>query len=463
MRRLQHLLLTLFLAGCTVGPRYEPPIAAIPDQWQSAGGECRSIDDFVWWEALNDPILNDLLYETANENLDLSLASSRIREARLEVKGKNSSLYPHLDASLTGGHLYYKDKGLIREVLGGKNRKRNSHFFEAGFDASWEIDLFGAAQHEINAAQARLEGAEEGLNDAWVTLSAEVARHYVELRSLQQRRLILLDNIESQKETLALMAELLGIGIGSSVDQLQSEGQLNLLVAQRPLLDDSIEKTMLRLSILQGKQPGHLNPLLCHPEKLPMLPCEKPFGVPSELLRRRPDIRKAERELAAATESVGTAIASLFPRLTLYGFAGDIGSQLKNLSNGSGLVWFAAPQLLLPIFNSRMLQQDVELNKIRAEEALINYQRTVLNALEEAENALASFRYESERSQFLEQAVQKDQEAYRLILDLYHRGVKDYLEVLAASRSLLASQDAYLQSRTSLLIGYIAIYKALGG
>lgn len=474
MRRLyccQIFLMTLFLAGCTVGPEYQPPILDVPEQWQTPFAEGTAempADNAAWWEALNDPVLNDLIQRAAQQNLDLSIASTRILEARSEWKGKTGDLYPHLDASLTGGSLYQRNHRLIRELVGCSSHghhsaKKNVNFFEAGFDASWEIDLFGAAKHEINASQARLESTEEGFHDAWVTLSAEVARQYIQLRSLQQRRILLDENINSQKETIHLTNELLSIGYSSTIDHLQSEQQLSLLEAQRPLVDLNIEKTRHRLSILLGDVPGCALSALVIPGNLPQLPCEQPIGLPSELLRRRPDIRKAERELAAATEMVGAAVASLFPRLSLYGFVGDIGTQLKNLSNGSGTVWFAAPQLLVPIFNSRMLQQDVVLNKIRVQEALFNYQKTVLESLEEVENSIASYRYEWERNQILEQALLRDRESFRLMLDLYQRGVKDYLDVLTVNRSLVSSQEAYLQSQTEMLIHYISLYKALGG
>lgn len=467
----QIMLMALFLAGCTVGPEYQPPVLDIPEQWQTPLAEGMvnvPAENVSWWESLNDPVLNDLIQRAAQQNLDLNIASTRILEARSEWKGKTGELYPHLDGSLTGGSLYHRNNGLIRDLLGCSSHghhsgKKNVNFFEAGFDASWEIDLFGAAKHEINALQARVESTEEGFYDAWVTLSAEVARQYIQLRSLQQRRILLDENINSQKETIHLTNELLSIGFSSTIDRLQSEQQLSVLEAQRPLVDLSIEKTLHRLSILLGDVPGCTFSALTIPGNLPQIPCEQPVGLPSELLRRRPDIRKAERELAAATEMVGAAVASLFPRLSLYGFIGDIGTQLKNLSNGSGMVWFAAPQLLVPLFNSRLLQQDVSLNKIRAQESLFNYQKTVLESLEEVENSIASYRYEWERNQILEQTLQRDRESFRLMLDLYQRGVKGYLDVLTVNRSLVSSQEAYLQSQTEMLIHYISLYKALGG
>lgn len=469
--RFWHLLLLLLLGGCTVGPKYVPPEMNIPNEWHSSSSEGMSAadpSDCTWWSSLNDPILNSLIQRASEQNLDLFIVGTRILEARLGRQAKEAERYPHIDASLTTGHLYWS-KDLQKTVLGAcssrhrQTCKRNVNFFEIGFDADWEIDLFGFNTHEVNAAQAKIEATEESLCDIWVTLSAEIARNYIELRGFQQRKQLLLRNIASQQESVQLTQELVEIGTASSIDVLQAQEQIVLLNAQIPLMDLSIDKTIHRLSILLGYAPGELFAELREPRGLPCLPCEKPIGLPSDLLRRRPDIRRAERNLAAATESVGSAVAALFPRFSLFGFVGEISTHLKSLTNSKGVTWFAAPQLLFPIFNSRLLQQDVEFNKIQARQALFEYQKTVLAALEEVENSIASFSYESERNQQLIRAQQIDQEASQLTMQLYRQGVKDYLAVLIANRTLLAVEESHLQSQVDLLLHYVSLYKALGG
>ena len=321
-----------------------------------------------------------------------------------------------------------------------------------------EIDLFGMKKHEINALKAKIDSSEAEFCHIRITLSAEVARNYIELRGLQQRLKVMARDIDAQKETLQLTTNLIDFGFADAVDQMQAEEQLSLLSAQKPQIELSIHKTIHRLSLLLGYTPGHLFDELCEPCMLPSLPCETPIGIPSELLRRRPDIRKAERELAAATELVGSAVAALFPRLSLQGFIGDI----STLCSGS-FTWFADSQVLFPIFNSKLLEQDVAINKIKAGQALYEYKKTVLAALEEAENAIASFHYERERNRSLKQAQETSKEAYELALQLYRSGFKDYLEVLITHRSLLSAEDAYLQSQMELLFHYISLYKAIGG
>lgn len=451
-----------------VGPKYEPPMTNVPCEWHSTpseGMEANSPESFLWWESLNDPILNSLIQRAASQNLDLQIGASRVMQARLERKGKGAELLPRLDASANYGHVYYNQK-TINDILGCRpnhHKQRNLDFFEIGFDAEWEIDLFGAKAHEINAAQARVESTEESLRDVWVTLSAEIARTYIELRGLQERLVLNKKNTESQQETVQLTEQLIQLGTATEIDLKQTEEQLNTLAAQRPLLELAIHKAIHRLSVLLGYAPGELFGELREPQSLPCLPSEKPIGIPSELLRRRPDIRKAERDLAAISENIAIATASLFPRLTLRGFVGDISTQLGSLLNPASLVYYAGPQLLLPIFNSKLIKHDVKFAEIQTQQALYEYQKSVLKALEETENVIASFHAELERNKYLAQAYQSAREANELSMNLYQQGLKDYLTVLLTSRSLLIAEEAYLQSQTELLFHYIALYKALGG
>lgn len=459
------LIITFLLTGCNVGPIYQPPEMDIPDSWNTSLPNTLNmapVDHFVWWESLNDPQLNLLIQRASEQNLDVYIAGTRILESRTLEKGLSSDIYPHIDASLTCGGAKFNKK-LFHNLCHNHSKKGKVGFFEMGFDAEWEIDLFGYRRHEINASEARTEAVEESFNDIWTSLTAEIAKNYIELRSLQQRLILSYKNIENQEEFIQLTKELLNIGIGNAIDLSQSEAQLNLFSAQKPLLELAISRVIHRLSTLLGKTPGELFCELYEPAPLPTLPCEKPIGIPSELLRRRPDIRRAERELAAATESIGSAVSALYPRLSLYGFVGSISTQLKNLASCSSATLFAAPQLLFPIFNSRLLQQDVDLNKIKTQRAIFEYQKTVLTALEEVENGIATFKYDLIRNEFLEKALQTNQESYALVSDLYNRGINSYFEVLATERSLIAAEETYQQNRAELLFDYIALYKALGG
>jgi NodT family efflux transporter outer membrane factor (OMF) lipoprotein len=470
---LVSLLIVIFFAGCTVGPKYTSPEIDIPCNWCSPlsnGLSEENPDCFVWWEALQDPVLNSLIEQAYENNLDLSIAVTRLLAARLERKGKCAQLYPRIDGSATCGHLYYNKDLLVNDILGGaltpdqeRAVRRNVGFFEIGFDAEWEIDLFGVTTHEINSLKAKIQSAEETFHDVWVTLSAEVARNYIELRSLQHRLLVTEKNMRAQKEIVKITEELMETGFTSLIDLRQAEEQAHTLKATIPMLQFAIDKTIHVLSTLLGYEPCELYTELNCFSPLPSLPCDKPVGIPSDLLRRRPDIRRAERNLASAAELIGSAVASYFPRFSLTGFLGDISADAGSLFNAASATWFIAPQFLLPIFNSRLIEQDIEFNKIKTQEAFYEYRKVVLGALEETENALAAYHYESLRNESLLEAQVLDKEAYDLTLDLYEKGLKDYLSVLVLSKTHFANEDAFIQSQAALLINYVSLYKALGG
>ncbi|MBA3816394.1 MAG: efflux transporter outer membrane subunit, partial [Parachlamydiaceae bacterium] len=452
------------LTACTVGPKYIPPEMNIPCEWHNPipQGMCENnLEQFVWWESLNDPVLNSLIERAASQNLDISIAASRVSQARRIYAGKKADLLPHIDGSVNYDHAYYNQKTL-NNILGTKkcerhSSKKNIDIFEIGFDADWEIDLFGKTAHEISAFKAEFESAQESLNDAWVILSAEVGRNYIELRGYQQQLLLVSKNINAQKETVALTSDLVAAGLANDVSQNQSQEQLSLLEIKKPLLEFAVNKAIYRLSVLLAHPPTELyEELICVCGALPSLPTDRPIGIPSELLRRRPDIRKAERELAAATEHIGSAIANLFPRFSLRGFIGDISTHLPSLLSSGSNTWIAGPQLLLPIFNSRLIEQDIQFNKFKAEQVLFEYQKVVLGALEETENALGAFNAEVLRNKHLVDVVKTSQMTYDLVNDLYQNGFKDYFEVVVSQNSLVSNEEAFIQSNIDLLIHYIS-------
>jgi len=451
-----------------MGTKYSPPECEVPCEWdevQSTEFSQDSPDCYRWWESFNDPLLNSLIEEAAKQNLDLHLAMTRILEARIIWKGAKAGLLPHVDGSITYTYANYNQK-VLDEVLGcnhscNKHRKgqKSLNLFEAGFDAEWELDLFGMNKHKSEALEARSDASQEDFSNAWVSLSAEIARSYIELRGLQQRLKILEQNIWSHWETKGLTSSLMIGGFAGLQEERQADEELSMLLAEKPQLEFMVQKNIHHLSILLGYFPRELICRLNTAQQLPCLPSYRPIGIPSELLRRRPDIRKAEKEVEAATAEIGVAIAAMFPRISLTGFIGDIATAC---TKGSFL-GFGGPQVLLPIFNSKMLQDDVCLNKIKTEQALLQYQKTVLEALEEAENAIAAFHFSMQRTCELERQMNSSQEYYHSVQQLYETGLKNYLEVELANRRFLAAQEAHLQGQVDLLLHYISLYKALGG
>lgn len=461
---------SLLLTGCLVGPNYEPPQMEIPCEWHtptSEGINEASPDYVLWWKTLKDPILDSLIERAALQNLDMQAAAARIMEARAEKKSSIADLFPYLNGSVSYNHVYFSKDAILNSILSSTVPtvpfKRNSDFFEAGFDAEWEIDLFGGLRREVRARQALLEKYEENLRDTWVSLTAEVARTYVELRGYQYRLAIIHNNIEAQSTSAHIIKDKLENGMASQLDMGRVEEQLYALQARQPLLELSKNKAIHRISILLGFPPGILYAELDPPKNLPELPYDKPIGIPSELLRRRPDIRKAERNLAADTEFIGSAVANLFPRLTLIGFIGQISTQLDTFTSSQSTAWFLSNALTFPILNAGKIVQEIKIREAKAQQSLIEYKKTVLLALEEAENAIAAFHNEMMRNYFLLKALQTNRETYKHARDLYDKGFQDYLSVTDAHRTLLASEDAYAQSKIDLLSHFVALYKALGG
>lgn len=466
-------LFSLLLAGCVVGPQYQKPDIEVPCKWQN---ECSveersevSLDQFNWWKNLNDAVLDRLIDRIATQNLDLQIAATRVILARSEANAKRADLYPHVDASASYTHVYYSKDALVNGLIGTaaavdkKHVRRNVDFFEIGFDAFWEFDFFGMTEHQINALKAKADARQEAFDDVWITLSAEVARNYIELRAQQNHLSILRQNLEDQNEGLQLLKELMEKGVVSQLELKETETEINLLASQIPEIELGIRKAIHRLSVLLGYSPGELHDELNCIAQLPCLPECHPTGVPSDLLRRRPDIRRAEHELAAATEQIGSAIAALFPRFSLAGFIGEISTHCGSLFSPASAAYGAGPQLLFPIFNSKLLLEDVKYNKIVAQQAIYEYQKSVLVALEEVENALASYQAELRKRKYLTEVYRLNVEAVENIQDLFERGLKDYIDLMRVKRSLSISEEALIENQTNLIIQYIALHKALGG
>ncbi|MBA2368915.1 MAG: TolC family protein [Candidatus Protochlamydia sp.] len=390
------IFLALFGTSCTVPPPCSLSQMDIPAEWHSTTSEgmhSQSTDCFRWWKALNDPILDSLMERAAFQNLDLAIAGTRILEARNARRLNNCDKLSDCAAPC-----------IVQACNDRSNQQKN--LFEMGFDADWEMGIL-APDFKIGLPlNAKAEAAHENFEKVWVTLSAEIARNYVELRAFQQRLNVVRSTIEAQKESLQLTQDLLKMGMSSSVDAAQAEGQYSMLAAEQPLIELAIKKTIHRLSILLGQGPGELYAELSSPQDLPKVPKDFPIGIPTDLLKRRPDIRLAEINL---------------------------------------------------------MQQSGNVNNIKTKQALFEYQKAVLEALEEAENAITSFHVQLERRHYLLQSQESAQSAYDLTFDLFKNGFRGYMDALLAQRTLFTARNAYIQSRLDLLTQYIALYKALGG
>lgn len=459
-------LICLLFAGCARQPLMECPYE-IPEVWHTDISETPLVESEclpAFWEALNDPALTYLIEQAGAQNLDLQIAATRVLQARTEANGKSGDLFPSIDASFTCGRVSYNKKA-IENILVRRNCLGNSrfNFFEIGFDAEWELDFFGMKTHEINALVAHEKGTEEELSLVFVTLSGEIAKTYVELRNLQNRQALLLKKRDLQLSNIEQLETLENRGLEDIRALPLAKSTLSKLDAELSSFEQDIGAAIRRLSILIGQAPGHLFSYLETCQTLPEIPCALPIGLPSSLLQRRPDIRKAEYALEEALERTESAIAALYPRFSLWGFAGNINQRAGSLFNSSSFTWAAGPQILLPIFNSKLLLQDVEYNNLSTQEALLRYQKTVLEALEEAENAISAYLNELKRSRYLDQSYRLVYSAQENDERLYQRGLISRLALIHAEQETLEAAESALQGKAALLFRYIALYKALGG
>jgi len=338
-----------------------------------------------------------------------------------------------------------------------------SNLYQAGFDAGWEIDVFGGTRRAIEAARYGYEAQVEARRAALVTLLSEVARNYVALRGEQHELAIVQNNVASQVDTLRLTRSKFEAGIATDLDVARQEAQVASTQSQIPTLQTVIQQAIHRLSVLMNESPAALEEELALAEDLPSGPAVVPAGLPSDLVRRRPDVRQAERQLAQATANIGVAVADLFPKFNLTGALGLESLSLKTLASSKNIFWSFGPSLDWKIFSAGQVQANIRVQNARQEEALIQYRQAVLGAMSDVEDALVAYNQEQARREALKRAVESNRRATDLAKQLNQAGVVDFLNVLTAQQSLYLSEDQLAQSEQTVSTNLIALYKALGG
>jgi outer membrane protein, multidrug efflux system len=463
------ILAFLFLPGCAVGPNYRPPQTKARAQWHEslAGGETNSaIIATGWWTNFNDSELDSLVGRAVRSNLDLRIAQARVREARAQYGIASADLWPTLDGSSS----YARQRQSANQPLLGSlpsNLKDNIPFendvYQAGFDASWEIDVFGGQRRAKEAAGALVSASEFGRRDVLIALLGDVARNYVDLRGYQGRLAIARENIEAQEKALAITRDRFAKGLASDLDVQQASTVLATTRAEVPTLESSIQTSTHRMEVLLGQQPGSLRDELTQASPIPAQPPLVPVGLPSELLQRRPDIQRAEHDLAAATANIGVAKADLFPKFFLTGSGGFQSISASDWFNPESKFWSIGPTMQWRIFDAGHIRSNIKVQNARQEQALATYERTVLTAFEDVENGLVLYAKEQVRRRLLQNAVVSSQKLLGTANKLYANGLTDFLRVLDAERSLYQSQDALVQSDRTISANLISLYKSLGG
>lgn len=459
------MILWLFLAilsGCMVGPNFQRPQTPLPADWAGPTAESRPVTPAEeelarWWTLFDDATLASLVEKAVQSNLDLKQAEARIRQARAARGIVAAGIGPTVDA--TGAYQHSRAAGSVN----GKSEGVITDQYQAGFDAGWELDIFGGVRRAIEAADADLQAALETRRDVLVTLTAEVARNYIDLRAFQERIAISRQNLEAQKHSAALTRLRFQGGFIGALDVANADAQVATTAAQIPLLEASARQSIYSLSVLLGRDPaaliGDLSPVAVIPLAAPSIP----LGVPADLLRRRPDVRRAEAEIHAATARIGVATADLFPRFTISGSVGLRAGDFSSWFDWASRIWSFGPSASWNLFEMGRTRSNIEQQQALQDQSLITYQQTVLTALQEVENALIASAKEEEHRRVLREAVSANRKAVDLAKTLYTQGHTDFLNVLNAQRSLYASEDALIRSTGSVSTNLVALFKALGG
>jgi NodT family efflux transporter outer membrane factor (OMF) lipoprotein len=450
-------VVALAFAGCAaVGPDYAVPQLSLPAAWHAEPPKTNAEQHELarWWARLDDPLLATLVERALTGNLDLRQAQGRILEARARRGFAQADRFPTLAARAGAERLRHSDE------LGGRAA---SELYSAGFDASWEIDLFGAKQRALEAAEALLQSAEEDLRDVHVSLAAESAINYVEVRAFQRRLAIAQESLVTQGETHQIASWRFEAGLATQLDVDQARTALEQTRSQLPVLRTGLEQAKNRLAILLGEQPGVLEDLLLQSKAIPTPPVDVAVGLPADLLRRRPDIRRVERQLAAQTAQIGVATAALYPKLSLLGSIGLESLAASRLFLSSAGTTSAAGEAAWTLFDAGRVRQNIAVQNALQEQALARYEAAVLGALGDVENALVAYASELRRHRALVDATQAAASALFLATSQYTSGTIDFLPVLEAQRTLLTLQDQLAVSDGETTSDLIRLYKALGG
>ena len=464
---LSWLLALLSLPGCTmVGPDYTAPVIKTPDAWtgkisqEVSKGPHASLQ--TWWSIFEDPALDELIERARKNNIDLKIAVSRVRESRAILKIANGGKMPLANATGDVQRTKPSEYGILApiEPLDGTS---SYSLFQLGLDASWEIDVFGRVRRTIEAAGAGYQASVEDYRDVMVTLFAEVALAYIDVRTAQQQIVITTENAEEQRKSMMLAQDRYETGLNSKLDVAQARANLAATQAQIPQLQISLTLALNRLAVLLGQDAGSLQAELQEIKPIPKSEKIIDIGVPANVLRQRPDIRGAERLLAAQTAEIGVATAALYPRFSLDGSFALQSRSLDNLFNSSSVTWLLGAPMKWNIFSGGQVRGNIQVQQEKAKQLLLQYEKKVLLAIEEVDNAIAGYNLNQNRTQRLQEAVSAMTESVDLVLVQYSTGLTDFNNVLVTQRDLLAQQDQLLASEAHKVVNLVALYKALGG
>lgn len=460
VKLLMPSLLVLALAACAVGPDYRAPDTAAAhlsaaDQPGAPKAFDRNRFEAAWWRQFDDPVLNQLVAQSLADNRELRVAFARLKSARAIRDDVSNDALPTVTSRASSD----LGKG---QIPGQSDHRVNSERYDLGLDMAWELDLFGRIQRQLEASEAQQDAAEADLQQLQVSLIAELVDAYGKLRGAQLREKIAVANLKTQQDSRAITQTLNEAGVGNELDVVRADARLAAVEATVPQLQAEQVRARNRIATLLGQRPDTLSVDLS-PAQLPAIAKALPIGDPAELLKRRPDVRSAERQLAAATANVGVATADLFPRVSLSGFLGFTAARGSQLGSSAAQAWALGPSITWAAFDLGSVKARLRGANAEAEGALASYEQQVLLALEESENAFSDYSKRQQRLLALLRQSEASRKAAELASIRYREGTVDYLVLLDAERERLSAEDAQAQAEVELYSGVVAIYKALGG
>ncbi len=453
-------VVAFWLSACSVGPDYTPPQMSLAPKF-TEGSVAPFLDEEVslsWWKSFSDEQLSSLIEKTVQGNRSVEAALARVNQARALRQESFLDFFPTVTSK--AGYVSQRQSAAR---LNGYPAPRNLDLYNAGLDASWEIDLFGRVRRGYEQQSAQEEARVAELGDALRVVVAESASTYLELRGVQAEHAVALENAASQEKTFKLTTALKDAGQGTALDVARSEAQYKSTLAAIPLLEARIKGALFRLAVLCGQEPGAIESELAVTKPLPVYSGPIALGAPAELLSRRPDVRAAERALAARTAGIGVAVGDYFPKLTFEGSLGMDAKTPRDFGSGVAEGWAFGPHLSWAAFNMGRVYANVKYADAQTAEAMANYQQVVLTALEETNNALVRFGTERRRLEFLREAEAAAVRAFQIAELQYRQGAIDFLSVLEAQRQMLLTQVELAHSETTLATDLVGIFRALGG
>jgi NodT family efflux transporter outer membrane factor (OMF) lipoprotein len=467
---------TLLISGCTmVGPDFVKPEAPVEMEWlkaRDAAIKTEASDYKDWWTVFNDPVLNSLVETAYQQNLSLQISGIRILQARAQLGVVVGNIYPQLQQG-RGGAQYNQ---LSENSPNSLNADDSFWQYDAGFDVAWELDIWGKFRRAVESGVANLEASIASYDDVLVSLSAEVARTYVLLRTFEERLEIARQNVKIQQRSMEIAEIRFKAGAVTELDVAQAKSLLRNTEAFIPRFEGVIRQTKNALAVLLGKLPGEIDHMISGARLIPKAPPEIVVDIPAELMRRRPDIQLAEYQIATQTPLIGVAKADLYPAFELFGSFGLLtstsrntkagglnGSSFSDLFDADSFEFFGGPSLRWNLLNYGRINNQVRVEDALLQQLIVNYEDTVLRAQQEVENSMVGFLQRQQEARFLEDSVKASQRSVDLSMLQYKEGMVDYQRVLDSQRFLADQQDGWTATRGDVILNLIAMYKALGG